>query len=78
MGFEPLAGPPTAHTYKSEITMVKILPDKLTQTIQKEFDSDRFVVEYEKHMKAWVAAKKNRNFGWVINRKKDYTAQALR
>ena len=65
MGFEPLAG----HTDSAYIQIGdndgENIADALTQTIQKEFDSDRFVVEYEKHMKAWVAAKKNRNFGWV-------------
>ena len=42
-----------------------------TKRIQEEYDSDRFVVEFEKLMRSWVAAndKKNRNFGWCIHPK---------
>lgn len=65
MGYEALAG----HTDSAYIaignTNGEVIAAKLTSLIQKEFGSDRFVVEYEKHMKSWVAAKKNRNFGWV-------------
>jgi DNA polymerase I len=65
MGYEPLAG----HTDSAYIGIGDNdgheIADALTRTIQKEFNSERFVVEYEKLMKSWVAAKKNRNFGWV-------------
>jgi DNA polymerase elongation subunit (family B) len=65
MGYEPLAG----HTDSAYIGIGdddgEEIADALTRKIQKEFDSERFVVEYEKLMSSWVAAKKNRNFGWV-------------
>lgn len=65
MGYEALAG----HTDSAYIaigdTDGEAIARELTSRIQKEFGSKRFVVEYEKHMKSWVAAKKNRNFGWV-------------
>tara|TARA_R110001632_G_scaffold29027_1_gene77201 strand:+ start:5672 stop:7960 length:2289 start_codon:yes stop_codon:yes gene_type:complete len=65
MGYDPLAG----HTDSAYIGIGDNdghkIADALTQRIQKEFNSERFVVEYEKLMSSWVAAKKNRNFGWV-------------
>lgn len=66
MGYPALAG----HTDSAYISIGDAngeeIAERLTQIIQKEFDSDRFVVEFEKFMKAWIAAKKNRNFGWVV------------
>lgn len=71
MGYEPLAG----HTDSAYIGIGDADGDKiakeLTKRIQEEYDSDRFVVEFEKLMRSWVAAndKKNRNFGWCIHPK---------
>lgn len=66
MGYPALAG----HTDSAYISIGEAngeeIAERLTQIIQEEFDSDRFVVEFEKFMKAWIAAKKNRNFGWVV------------
>ena len=73
MGFEALAG----HTDSIYVAIGEEadgaeIADALTRTIQEEFKSERFVVEYEKLMKSWVAASsekrtvKNRNFGWVV------------
>lgn len=68
MGLEPLAG----HTDSAYIGIGDgdghEIAEALTERIQAEFESDRFVVEFEKLMKSWVAHEsvKNRNFGWVI------------
>ena len=66
MGYKALAG----HTDSAYIGIGDDdgheIAKALTKRIQDEFDSDRFVVEYEKHMRAWVAAMKNRNFGWTV------------
>lgn len=66
MGYPALAG----HTDSAYISIGKAngeeIAERLTQIIQEEFKTDRFVVEFEKFMRAWVAAKKNRNFGWVV------------
>jgi DNA polymerase elongation subunit (family B) len=68
MGYESLAG----HTDSAYIGIGDAdgheIADKLTKRIQDEYDSERFVVEYEKLMKSWVAHSKikNRNFGWSI------------
>jgi len=71
MGYPALAGhTDSAYISIGEADGEKIAAD-LTERIQKEFDTDRFVVEFEKFMVAWVAAKKNRNFGWVVWPKTD-------
>lgn len=67
MGYQPLAG----HTDSAYISIGDAdghaIANELTARVQKEFDSERFVVEFEKFMSCWVAAKKkNRNFGWVV------------
>tara|TARA_R100000329_G_scaffold109690_3_gene90140 strand:- start:6222 stop:8519 length:2298 start_codon:yes stop_codon:yes gene_type:complete len=67
MGYTALAG----HTDSAYISIGDANGDeiakRLTQIIQDEFKTDRFVVEFEKFMKSWVAVPvKNRNFGWVV------------
>lgn len=68
MGYEPLAG----HTDSAYIGIGDAdghdIAKDLTKRIQTEYDSDRYVVEFEKLMKNWVAVndKKNRNFGWCV------------
>lgn len=73
MGFEALAGhTDSIYVAIGEDADGEKIADDLTQIIQGEFKSERFVVEYEKLMKSWVAASsekrtvKNRNFGWVV------------
>ena len=65
MGHEALAG----HTDSAYISIGAAcgnsIADELTRRIQEEYGSDRYVVEFEKFMTSWAAAKKNRNFGWV-------------
>tara|TARA_R110000851_G_scaffold220568_3_gene373358 strand:+ start:7583 stop:9811 length:2229 start_codon:yes stop_codon:yes gene_type:complete len=65
MGYESLAG----HTDSAYIGIGdgdgELIAKELTERIQEEFGSDRYVIEYEKFMVSWAAAKKNRNFGWV-------------
>tara|TARA_R110000851_G_scaffold43092_2_gene106857 strand:- start:118 stop:837 length:720 start_codon:yes stop_codon:yes gene_type:complete len=68
MGYESLAG----HTDSAYIGIGDAdgheIAKELTKRIQKEYDSERFVIEYEKLMKSWVAHSKikNRNFGWSV------------
>jgi len=68
MGYTPLA----AHTDSAYIAIGDAdgheIAERLTQTIQDEWNTDKFIVEFEKLMLHWVAHDevKNRNFGWVI------------
>ena len=66
MGYEALAG----HTDSAYIGIGNAdgeeIAQELTRRIQEEYGSDRYVVEFEKFMISWAAAKKNRNFGWVV------------
>jgi DNA polymerase elongation subunit (family B) len=68
MGYDPLAG----HTDSAYIGIGdadgEVIAKELTKRIQEEFSGDRYVIEYEKLMKYWVAHddKKNRNFGWTV------------